>query len=41
MDYSDDKLLNKLDEIEKEKKKLKTIKIMFKFGKSLSKLMRI
>jgi hypothetical protein len=42
MDYSDDKLLNKLDEIEKkERKKEKTIKNMLKFGKSLSKLMII
>ena len=41
MDYSDDKLLNKLDEIEKEKEEIEDYKNMLKFGKSLSKLMRI
>jgi hypothetical protein len=42
MDYSDDKLLDKQDEREKEKEEIeKTIKNILKFGKKLLKLMRV
>ena len=41
IDYSDDKLLDKLDEIENKKEEIENFKNMWKFGNSLLKLIRI
>ncbi len=41
MDYSDNQLLDKIDEIEKEKEEIENFKNMLKFGKKKLKLMRI
>ena len=41
MDYSDNKLLDKLDEIENEKEEIENFKKYIEVGKSLLKLMSI
>ena len=41
MDYSDNKLLDKLDEIEKEKENIENYKKILKYGRNILKLMKI